>query len=170
MKLTELFSAELEREASGTRRVLERVPEGRDDWKPHPKSMPLGYLTSLVATLPSWVVMMVNQDHLDLNPPGGQPYKQPALTTRSEWLAAHDDGVARALDALAKTTDEHLFTTWKFMVGGHVVSDLPRYVMIRDAVLNHLAHHCGQLTVYLRLNSEPVPALYGPSADEGQFR
>lgn len=169
MKLTELFSAELEREAKGTRRVLERVPEGRADWKPHPKSMPLGYLTALVATLPSWVVMMVDQDHLDLNPPGGKPFQQRTLDTRAEWLAAHDEGVAKALQSLANVTDEYLMTNWKFMVGGHVVSDLPRYIMIRDAVLNHLAHHCGQLTVYLRLNSEPVPAIYGPSADEGQF-
>ena len=91
------------------------------------------------------------------------------MTTRKEWLAAHDEGVAQALEALANTTDEHLLTRWKFVVGGHVVSEEPRHIMIRDGVLSHLAHHCGQLTVYLRLNGEPVPALYGPSADEGQM-
>ena len=169
MKLTELLLADLEREAAGTRRVLERVSEGREDWKPHPKSMALGYLTNLVATMPSWIVKMVNHDMWDLNPPGGEPYQQPKMATRIEWLAAHDEGVAKAREALANTTEEHLMTPWKFAIGGHAVSEQPRYIMIRDGVLNHLAHHCGQLTVYLRLNSEPVPALYGPSADEGQM-
>ncbi|HEX4487473.1 MAG TPA: damage-inducible protein DinB [Terriglobales bacterium] len=168
MKLNELLSADLLREAAGTRRVLERAPEGRPDWKPHPKSMALGYLTNLVATMPSWIVKMVNQDHWDLHPAVGEPYKQPSQTTRAEWLATHDSGVAQAQQALANATDEHLLTVWKFMVAGNVVSEGPRHVMIRDGVLSHLAHHCGQLTVYLRLNSEPVPALYGPSADEGQ--
>lgn len=168
MNLPALLSAELQREAEGTRRVLERVPEGRDNWKPHPKSMELGYLTRLVATMPSWIVKMVKQDLWDLNPPGGEPYQQPKLTTRVEWLAAHDEGVAQAREALGNTTEDHLLTPWKFMIGGQVVNELPRYIMIRDGVLNHLAHHCGQLTVYLRLNSEPVPAIYGPSADEGK--
>lgn len=169
MNLPELLAADLKREAEGTRRVLERVPEGRADWKPHPKSMPLGYLTNLVATMPSWIVRMVNEDKWDLNPPGATPYQQPALSTRSEWLAAHDKGVADAYQALANASEEHLLTPWPFMIGGNVVSEHPRHIMIRDGVLSHLAHHCGQLTVYLRLNSEPVPAIYGPSADEGQM-
>ena len=167
MKLTDLISQDLKREAEGTRRVLARVPEGRGDWKPHPKSMPLGYLATLVATLPSWIVMMVNQSHWDLAPPGGERVQPPTLARRNDWLAAHDDSVKKAQEALAQTTDEHLIMPWKFMVGGHVVSELPRHIMIRDSVLNHLAHHCGQLTVYLRLNEQQVPGIYGPSADEG---
>jgi uncharacterized damage-inducible protein DinB len=166
MKLTDLKSQDIKRESDGTRRVLARVPEGRDDWKPHPKSMPLGYLATLVATLPSWILMMVNQDHWDLAPPGGERVQPPKLATRNDWLAAHDDSVKKAQEALAQTTDAHLMTPWKFMVGGHVVSELPRHIMIRDSVLNHLAHHSGQLTVYLRLNEQLVPGIYGPSADE----
>ena len=169
MKLTELFLSELERVADGTRRTLERVPEGKGDWKPHERSMPLGYLAALVATMPGWIAMMVNQDGLDLRPPGGASYKQPDLRTRRELLEGLEAGVAKAREALQRTTDEHLMTPWKFMAAGKVLSEAPRHVMISDAVFSHLAHHRGQLTVYLRLNEAKVPALYGPSADEGLF-
>jgi uncharacterized damage-inducible protein DinB len=169
MKMTDLFLGELEREAAGTRRVLERVPEGRNDWKPHEKSMSLGRLATLVASMPSWVVMMVKQDELDLHPPGGSQYKPEELRTSRELVEALDGNVAQAREALAHTTDEHLMTPWRFKVAGRVVSEQPRHIMLRDAVFNHLAHHRGQLTVYLRLNGAPVPAIYGPSADEGGF-
>lgn len=167
MQMTDLFLAELEREAAATRRVLERVPEGRNDWKPHEKSMPLGYLATLVATMPGWIDMMVNQDELDMRPAGGVRYKQPDLRTRQELLDALDASLAKARTALASTTDEHLMTPWRFLVAGKVASEQPRHIMIRDAVFNHIAHHRGQLTVYLRLSDVPVPAIYGPSADEG---
>jgi uncharacterized damage-inducible protein DinB len=168
MKLTDLFLAELEREAAGTRSALERVPEGHNDWKPHPKSMPLGYLAALVATMPGWVVSMVKDDEFDLRSDAGQAMKPLEWRTRGELLAALDASIANARQALAGTTDEHLLTKWKFVVGGHVVSENPRHVMIRESVFNHLAHHRGQLTVYLRLNEASVPAIYGPSADEGR--
>jgi uncharacterized damage-inducible protein DinB len=169
VKLTELFTAELEREAAGTRRTLERVPEGQNDWKPHPKSMALGYLAALVATMPSWVVSMVKQDQFDMRSPEAEKFKPVEWRTRAELLTAFDAGLAEARSALASTTDDHLLTTWKFVVGDQVVSESPRHLMIRDSVFNHLAHHRGQLTVYLRLNEAPVPAIYGPSADEGRF-
>ncbi len=169
MKMTDLFLADLDREAASTRRALERVPEGRDDWKPHEKSMPLGYLATLIATILGWINFMVNQDQLDMAPKDGPKYKPQALKTNSELLAALDESVAKARTALENTTDEHLLTTWKFLVGGQVASENPRHVMIRDAVFSHLAHHRGQLTVYLRLNEASVPAIYGPSADEGRF-
>ncbi len=169
MKMTELFVADLEREAASARRVLERVPEGRDDWKPHEKSMELGYLATLVATLPGWVDLMVNLDEFDMRPPDGSSYRPKVLKTTSERLAALDESVAKARHALENTTDEHLLTPWKFLVRGQVATDNPRHVMIRDAVFSHLAHHRGQLTVYLRLNGAAVPAIYGPSADERPF-
>jgi uncharacterized damage-inducible protein DinB len=169
MKLTELFAAELEREAAGTRRTLERVPEGQNDWKPHPKSMALGYLAALVATMPSWVVSMVKQDEFDMRSPEAGRFKPIEWRTRDELLAAFDACLAEARSALSGTTDDHLLTPWKFVVAGRVVSENPRHLMIRDSVFNHLAHHRGQLTVYLRLNEAPVPAIYGPSADEGKF-
>ncbi len=164
MKMTELFLAELEREAAATRRTLERVPDGRYDWKPHEKSMPLGYLAELVARLPSWTVFMIKQDELEMT-----TYKTEPLRTSRELVQALDDGVAEAREALANTTDEHLMKTWRLLVGGHVAGEQPRHIMLRDAVFNHLAHHRGQLTVYLRLNDVPVPAIYGPSADDGGF-
>jgi uncharacterized damage-inducible protein DinB len=165
-KMTDLFLAELKREAVGTRKALERVPEGQNDWRPHPKSMPLGYLASLVATMPEWIDYMINRDELDFAPVGENPAKPKEWTSRSELLAKLDGAMAKAEAALSSTTDEHLLTTWKLKAGGHLISEDPRYINIRHGVLNHWAHHRGQLTVYLRLNEAAVPALYGPSADE----
>jgi uncharacterized damage-inducible protein DinB len=169
MKLTDLFLGELETEAVGTRRVLERVPTGHNDWKPHAKSMELGYLASLCATMPGWIAMMVNQDELDIQAPGAAKFKPQPWSTGSDLVRMLDDSVAEARAALLNTTEEHLMTRWRFVVAGKVASENPRYVMIRDAVFNHLAHHRGQLTVYLRLNDALVPAIYGPSADEKGF-
>jgi uncharacterized damage-inducible protein DinB len=167
--MTELFLAELEREAPRTRRTLEQVPEGKPEWAPHPRSMPLGYLAGLVATLPSWIVFTVKQDELDIRPPGGKPYEMPRWTTTADLLALFDKSVADAREALQGTNDEHLLKPWCFVVGGRVMSEDPRHVVLRDTVLSHLAHHRGQLTVYLRLNEKKVPAIYGPSADDRPF-
>ncbi len=164
MKLTDLFLAELEQEAAATRRTLERVPDGLYDWKPHEKSMPFGYLAQLVARLPSWVVFMIKLDEFDLTTDKPQP-----LHTSRELVQALDEGVAQAREALRNTTDEHLMKHWRLLIAGKKVSDEPRYISLRFGVFNHLAHHRGQLTVYLRLNGAPVPSIYGPSADEGSF-
>ena len=166
--IAELLLAELDREAAGTRRALERVPEGKNDWKPHEKSMPLGYLAGLTATMSSWIDAIVNQPELDLASPG--EYGSGDFSTNRELLEAFDKAVAQAREALSSADDEHLTgTTWRLLSQGKVVMEVPRYVAIRDSVLNHLAHHRGQLTVYLRLNDVPVPSLYGPTADEGGF-
>ena len=168
MKLADVFSAQLAREAAVSRRVLERVPEGRQDWKPHEKSMALGYLSTLVATMPSWITMTVTQDALDLKPTSGPGYTPPGWTTRAELLQVHDRCVADGHEALSKADDGHLLLPWRLLVGGKVVSEDPRHVVIADT-FNHLAHHRGQLTVYLRLNGIPVPSVYGPSADDKTF-
>ncbi len=167
MTLTQLFLAELEREAPRTRRALEQVPLGRDDWKPHPKSMPLGRLAGLVAAMPSWIGLIIEQDELNLTPPPGQgTYQQPATDA---LVTVHEANVQKGREALSCTTDEFLMTTnWRLLAGGQVVLNQPRHVVLRDT-LNHLAHHRGQLTVYLRLNDRTVPAIYGPSADDQQF-
>ena len=168
MKMTELFLAELDREAPRTRRALQNVPTGRDDWKPHAKSMPLARLAGLVASMPSWVSLIIDQDELELNPAAGAgQYQQPSIDT---LVDAHDKHVAKARESLQKTNDNYLLTTnWKLKVNGNVVSDSPRHVVLRDT-FNHLAHHRGQLTVYLRLNDKPVPSVYGPSADDRSFK
>jgi uncharacterized damage-inducible protein DinB len=165
MKMTELFLAELDREAVATRRVLERVPEGLYDWKPHPKSMPLGYLSTLVATMPAWIDLIINQDEFDFAPVNSSR-KPPELRTTAELVKGLEDSLAKARAALSNTSDEFLLTPWKLLAGGRVITELPRHINIRDAVINHWAHHRGQLTVYLRLNDAPVPAVYGPTADE----
>ena len=167
MNLTQLFLEELDREAPRTRRALEQVPTGRDDWKPHPKSMPLGRLAGLVASMPSWIPLILEQDELDLTPPPGQgQYQQPAMDQLAATLDKH---VVKARESLSKTNDDFLMTTkWRLRAGGKVVMEQPRHIVLRDTI-NHLAHHRGQLTVYLRLNDRTVPAIYGPSADDQQF-
>ncbi|HTM24271.1 MAG TPA: DinB family protein [Vicinamibacterales bacterium] len=170
MKLTELFVADLDRESRLTRRALEAVPEGKDDWKPHPKSMPLGRLAGLVAMMPSWLTMMNEKDEFDVapqTPSGGSQFSR-QLKTRQELLKAVDEGFAGARAAMEGTTDEHLMKPWRLKARGSVVAEAPRHVMMRDALM-HLSHHRGQLTVYLRLNDVPVPAIYGPSADDQRF-
>jgi uncharacterized damage-inducible protein DinB len=168
MTLTSLFLAELDRESERTRRALQQVPAGKGDWKPHEKSMAFGSLVQMVATMPMWVAMMINQDELDIAPPGGSSYKHAPLGTSAELLAGADTAVAAARAALENATDEKLMTPWRLLAGGHVVSEAPRHVMIRDT-FNHLAHHRGQMTVYLREMGATVPALYGPSADDKRF-
>ena len=168
MKLTDFFLEQLEREAVPTRKALEHVPEGRDDWKPHPRSMPLGYLASLVARMPSWIGLTIKLDEFDMRPQGSSPYTPQAQTTNRGLIQLLDESLAEARQALAGTTDEHLMKPWRLLAGGKLMSEQPRYVVISDAVFNHLAHHRGQLTVYLRLNDASVPAIYGPSADEGR--
>ena len=110
---------------------------------------------------------MVNQDGLDFAPKDGPKYEAPELRTSRDLVQALEESVARARAALAGTTDAHLMTTWKLLAGGHLISEIPRHIQIRDGALNHWAHHRGQLSVYLRLNDVPVPSIYGPTADEG---
>jgi uncharacterized damage-inducible protein DinB len=130
--------------------------------------MPLGYLATLVATMPTWLAMQVSQDELDLAPPGGEPYRPPAWTRVGELLAAHDDAERQAREALEGTSDEHLGTSWRLLVAGRVVAEDPRHTVLGDT-FTHLAHHRGQLSVYLRLLDVPLPSIYGPSADDRSF-
>jgi uncharacterized damage-inducible protein DinB len=169
MKITELLLAELDREAVGTRKALQRVPEGKNDWKPHDKSMSLGSLATIVANMPAWLDIVVNMDELDINPPGGPKFKPPEWKTRNDLLAQFESSLKKGREVLQNTTDDRLLNTkWRMLAAGKLMSEQPRYVAVRDGVLNHMAHHRGQLTVYLRLNQEKVPAIYGPSADEGR--
>jgi len=168
-RMADAILEQMEREAPRTRRVLEQVPEGRDDWKPHAKSMPLGRLAGLVAMMPSWLTMMIEKDEFDLSPPAGTKSQfARELKTRKELVEEAEKGYAGARKALQATTDEHLMKPWQLKVAGKVVQEQPRHVMISDT-FNHWAHHRGQMTVYLRLMGAKVPALYGPSADDNRF-
>jgi uncharacterized damage-inducible protein DinB len=169
MKLTDLFIADLERERARTRKAVEAVPEGKADWKPHDKSMPFGRLASMVATMPSWITMMIGKDEFDIAPPPGQESGfGHQLTTRDALVKAVDEGFAGARKALEATTDEHLMQPWKLKARGQVVQQAARHEMMRDTLM-HLAHHRGQLTTYIRLSGAKVPAVYGPSADDQSF-
>jgi uncharacterized damage-inducible protein DinB len=168
MKLSELFLSQLEAEAPLTRRMLERFPEGREEWKPHERSMSLGRLATLVSDMSNWIVLTVKQDQLDLAPTGGAPYAPRQATTARELVETHDVNIAAARAALAGVSDEELSRPWSLMYGGKVMWTQPKFEVLRDSVFSHLAHHRGQLTVYLRLNEVPVPPIYGQTADEGR--
>jgi uncharacterized damage-inducible protein DinB len=165
MEWKEIFLDQLEREAASTRKAIERVPEGHNSFKPHPKSMELGYLAALVATMPGWIALTIQTDELRLGEAGDE-FSTRAVETRAELLQLLEDGVAKSRAALQSTTQEHLLKPWRLIAHGQVVSEDPRHIVIADAVFSHLAHHRGKLTVYLRLNDASVPAIYGPSADE----
>jgi uncharacterized damage-inducible protein DinB len=166
MKITEFFLGELEREGASTRKVLERVPEGKNAWKPHERSMNLGYLAALVAQMPAWVELMINSDEFDLMAPDAGKFRAAEQPSTKDLLAQFDANIAKALKAVAATTEEHMMKPWALKMGGSIANQGPRYMMIQEMTINHLAHHRGQLTVFLRLNEAKVPAIYGPSADE----
>jgi uncharacterized damage-inducible protein DinB len=165
MLLKKFFLEQLEREAAASRKVIERLPEGQSSWKPHARSMELGYLASLVATMPGWPAFMIDRDELDLNDPSGS-FRTKTVESKDELLRLLDKGVSESRKALENTTEQHMMGCWRLTAGDQVLTEGPRYTMIADGALAHLAHHRGQLTVYLRLNDAKVPAIYGPSADE----
>lgn len=169
MKLTDYLLAELERETKRSRAVLAEVPAGQYEWKPHEKSMKLGYLADMVATIPTWIVLQVQQDELDIAPVDGARRERQTYDSGAALVQALDQSLAAARAALSATSDDHLQTSWRLKARGAVAQEAPRYEMIQDT-FNHWAHHRGQLTVYLRLLGEKVAATYGPSADEQAFR
>ena len=168
MTMTEWFLTELDSEAAKSRRVLEQVPGGKREWKPHERSMALGYLSDLVANIPSWISYAITLNELDIAPKEGPTYKPAPLNTSAELVAALEKSVAQARDALRQTTDAHLETPWRLLAAGQLALEQPRHHVIRDAFL-HSAHHRGQMTVYLRLLGSKVPSVYGPTADDRSF-
>jgi uncharacterized damage-inducible protein DinB len=160
MTLAEMFLPEFEMEMATTRRLLERVPDGKGDWKPHVKSFPLGHLAQLVARMPAWITQIVRETRLDLS--AGAQY---SLETTATLLAEFDQNVAGAKAALAATSDADFQVPWSLAAGERVLMTMPRVAVVRQTI-NHLVHHRGQLTVYLRLVDVPLPSIYGPTADE----
>ena len=161
--IVELLLKEYDIEMAGTRKALAQVPDGKNDWKPHEKSMQMGYLSTLTATMPGWIVSIVQQPYLDLAA-GGKP-ENPA--TNKDLLGMFDKAQAAGRKALEGTNDKHLLTTnWQLKMKDQVLQDTTRYEAIRLSVINHLCHHRAQLGVYTRLLGGKIPGLYGPSADE----
>ena len=157
---------EFDHEMANTRKVLERCPEEKFGWKPHPKSFAMGALATHIVNMAGWTVDTMAHDSFDIAPPGAPPYKEEPLATTAELLARFDRNVTAARNALANATDAQFGATWSLLSGGQTLFSMPRIACIRGFVMNHSIHHRAQLTVYLRLNDVAVPALYGPSADE----
>ncbi|HEX6747557.1 MAG TPA: DinB family protein [Longimicrobium sp.] len=168
MSISDLLLPELENELATTRRVLERVPTEKGEWKPHEKSFPMGHLAQLVARLPSWVPMTMSRTELDISPKEGPRFPGYSYETTETLLAEFDRNAAAARETIAKARDEDFDVPWTLKKGGEVVMTQSRYQILRGMVLNHLVHHRAQLGVYLRLVDLPVPQMYGPTADEGK--
>jgi uncharacterized damage-inducible protein DinB len=165
MAIRDMLLPEFDDEMKKTRKMLERVPEDKLDYKPHQKSMTLGRLASHIAELPGWAKHTLASDALDL-PPGRPPY---SAQSREELLATFDKNVSEARELIVRVTDEALEKTWTLKFDGNTIFSMPRSTVLRNAVMNHLIHHRAQLSVYLRLNEVEIPGMYGPSADEMKF-
>ncbi len=166
MSIGQSMLGEFDSEMQNTRKVLERIPDDKWNWKPHEKSGTLGWLAAHVGTVPEWITMTLNTRELDYAPVGGPAYEPPKITNRKELLAAFDKAAADARAALSGVSDHDIMLDWKLLAGGKEIFTMSRLACLRGMCLNHLYHHRGQLTVYLRLVNVPVPGLYGPSADE----
>ena len=157
---------EFDMEMAGTRKTLERIPDDKFEFKPHAKSMTMRQLAVHVATVPSWMNLTLDQSAFDYAPVGGEPYQPPVVNSHKDLLEIFDRDVAKARQGLAAATDAQMMENWSLLAGGKTIFTMPRIAVLRSMVMNHLIHHRAQLGVYLRLNDVPVPALYGPSADE----
>lgn len=163
MSIAETFLPEFEQEMATTRRVLERVPSDQGEWKPHSKSFSLGHLAQLVSTMPGWITQIVRGTFIDLASAQGYSYE-----TTDTLLRAFERHVQEARQAMAGASDADFAVDWSLKMGDRVLMTMPRGAVVRQTI-NHLVHHRGQLTVYLRLLDVPVPSIYGPTADEKVF-
>jgi uncharacterized damage-inducible protein DinB len=164
MSIAEALLPEFDREMGLTRRLLERVPDGQFAWKPHERSMTLGRLAEHLAQLPEWATMTITQSGIEMGPlpPGHQP---PA--TRAEVLSLFDQNATKARVTLNGRTDAELMAPWTLKSQGKEVFTMPKAIVLRTFVMNHLIHHRGQFSVYLRMHNVSLPSIYGPSGDEG---
>jgi uncharacterized damage-inducible protein DinB len=169
MTISEALLPEFDQEMANTRKTLERVPDDKLDWKPHPKSFSMGSLATHIVVMTGWTVDTMEKDAFDISPPGAPPYKEEVVKSQKELLERFDKGVKAARASIAGASDEHFMKNWSLLAGGKALFTMPRLVCIRSFVMNHTIHHRAQLGVYLRLNDIPVPAIYGPSADEGNM-
>ncbi len=169
MAIKEAMLPEFDHEMATTRLLLERVPGDRADWKPHAKSMSLGGLAVHLAEIPMWVPAILHSEEFDTAPPDGPKYVSPAFRDTAQVLALFDSSVATARQAIVGSDDASYMVPWSLKTAGQVAFTMPRAGVMRTFLLNHLIHHRGQLSVYLRLLDVPLPSIYGPSADTGRF-
>ena len=165
MTIAEQLLPEFDQEMANTRRTLERTSNEKWDWRPHQKSNTMGWLAGHLANIPTWANHAIEREALDIAPEG-KPLRNPPIESREKVLETFDRNLAAARAAIAKASDEHLRAGWTLIASGRPLFTIPRAAVLRTWVLNHMIHHRAQLGVYLRLNDIPVPALYGPSADE----
>lgn len=165
MSISEKILPEFDEEMKNTRKMLERVPEGKFDYKPHEKSMALGRLASHVAELPGWAAHTLQNEVLEIQA-GQKPY---LAESNKQLLADFDKNVADARNLIAGASDAEFQKMWTFRYGGQTIFSMPRAAVLRSVVMNHMIHHRAQLSVYLRLNEIEVPGMYGPSADEMKY-
>jgi uncharacterized damage-inducible protein DinB len=165
MAIAESILPEFDHETATTRTLLERVPQEKADWKPHPKSMSLGQLAVHIANLPRWTSITLERTEFDTNPPGGQALTSPPFQSSAQLLQAYDENVKAARALVARTSDGEFMVAWTLKNGGRNLFSMPRAAVLRSFVLNHAVHHRGQLSVYLRLLDVPLPSIYGPTAD-----
>ena len=163
MSMIQGFINELTHESANTRKMLERIPGEAFSYKPHDKSMGFGRLATHVAELPGWIAMTIKTDELDFNANKYEPFN---TTSTEELLTHHDENVAKALEALQSMSPDDLMKPWTLRRGEQVLMSMPKVAVIRNMCLNHLIHHRGQLSVYMRLNGIALPGIYGPTADE----
>lgn len=166
MTIAESLLPEFDQEMANTRKVIARVPNGKSDWRPHAKSMPIGYMAVHLARLASWVNLIIADDELDVGKLGKSGFKMPEFESAEKNAAVFDEITSSARAAIAATPDAVFFKPWSLKNNGTTIVTLPKVAALRSLVFNHLIHHRGQMTVYLRLNDVPLPGLYGPSADE----
>ena len=164
MSIAQSLLPEFDQEMANTRKTLERVPDNKLDYKPDPKSMSMAQLASHIAEMCGWLPAMVQNSKLDIP----ADYKPFLATSRKQLLDLFDKNVAASRAALAGLEDSAFMQDWSLSFAGNTMFTLPRIAVYRSMTMNHVIHHRAQLTVYFRLNGVPVPALYGPSADEGQ--
>ena len=166
MRIGQSMIPEFDMEMANTRKVLERIPDAKLDWKIHDRSNTVGWVANHLADIPRWVDMAISHDSLDVEPVAGQPYRSPSEPTTAAIVALFDKNVAQGRTLLEGVEDVTLHEPWKLLKQGEELLTLPKLVVLRTWVLNHSIHHRAHLCVYLRVNDLPVPALYGPSADE----
>jgi len=166
MSIAQGLLAEFDMETASTRRTLARLPEDKLDWSPDPKSMTMGRLAAHVAEMPGWAALTLSTDELDF---AASPYTPAVATSQAHVLEIADQNATAARAAIAAASDADFMKPWTLRSGDQIFFTLPKIAVIRGMVMNHTIHHRGQLTVYYRMNGVPVPALYGPSADETGF-